>query len=58
VGTLLLTALLHRADDLDISLSVEHGNHRARRLYERLGFVTVAEDTTARTMLRSAAVRR
>lgn len=45
LGSALLTALLAEADEAGktVSLHVEHRNP-ARRLYERLGFVTVADD--------------
>jgi ribosomal protein S18 acetylase RimI-like enzyme len=45
VGSAAMADVLARADELGatVSLHVEHGN-RARRLYERLGFVEVARD--------------
>ncbi|HEX4699302.1 MAG TPA: GNAT family N-acetyltransferase [Actinomycetes bacterium] len=48
VGTLLITALEHRARDRGAShvdLGVTDGNPRARALYERLGYVSFARGT-------------
>ena len=50
VGTLLIEQLVGRHPI--ISLSVDNDNHRAKGLYERLGFVSVGIEGTATTMLR------
>ncbi len=52
LGRMVLTDLLQRHPTM--SLSVDHDNHVARTFYESLGFVAIAEEGTATTMLRRA----
>jgi ribosomal protein S18 acetylase RimI-like enzyme len=56
VGTRLIEELIDRNPAM--SLSVDDQNDAARLLYERLGFVDVGGEGTARTMLRRAAPNR
>jgi RsiW-degrading membrane proteinase PrsW (M82 family)/ribosomal protein S18 acetylase RimI-like enzyme len=54
VGRMMLTALVDSAGDLGlpgISLSVEDGNHAARKLYEDAGFVVVGRNGNSDTLL-------
>jgi len=48
LGTALLEELMHAAREraLPVTLHVEHGNARAKRLYERLGFRVVRDAGT------------
>jgi ribosomal protein S18 acetylase RimI-like enzyme len=52
VGTRLIEQLVARHPAM--SLSVDNDNDSARQLYERLGFVSVAVEGTATTMVRRA----
>ena len=54
IGGLLLRSLMEAAVERGcsaLSLSVERGNERARRLYENLGFVVVGSVDNSDTML-------
>jgi ribosomal protein S18 acetylase RimI-like enzyme len=54
IGTRLMQDLLQRADSIGkpVTLEVMHGNHRARRLYLRLGFKATGRDPDKTQMIR------
>jgi ribosomal protein S18 acetylase RimI-like enzyme len=54
VGRAMLAALMHTAQDLGLpglSLSVEDGNHGARSLYEKVGYLPAGRNGNADTLL-------
>jgi len=54
VGRAMLAALMHTAQDLGLpglSLSVEDGNHAARSLYEKVGYLPVGRNGNADTLV-------
>ncbi|HVM53234.1 MAG TPA: GNAT family N-acetyltransferase [Acidimicrobiales bacterium] len=50
IGTELLEAIIERAAERSIRLQVLFENHRARSLYERLGFTEIGHSTTHHLM--------